>query len=328
MMDRILNAGDRLYIALARRWHSPLATRRLGTLLIVAYLATLALTELNRQGLLGSTMQEAFPTSHFVAVDLAFTFLLVMEVIGIVFALADSVANSMAKQFELLALILLRKAFLLFSTFGEPIDFDRVTPALLEMTADAVGALLIFVLVGFFYRSQLHRKITSSEEEQGNFIKAKRLVALSLLAGFVALAVADLVALSQGNAWPFFEAFYLILIFSDILIVLISFRYSSHFVVLFRNSGFALSTVGARMALAAPAFLNAGIAVVSAAFALGVSLAYNAFFPHIPQPSEVGEAREDVSLREAVQPNEGAEAEAEGAFPLDDDDRLPDDGNG
>jgi hypothetical protein len=301
MLRRALDTADRAYVALARRWHGPVATRRIGTLLIVAYVGALVLLELNRQGLLGDWAARNLPTSHFAAVDLAFTFLLVMEVVGIVFALAESVANSLAKQFELLALILLRKAFLLFSTFGEPIDFERVTPVLLEMTADAVGALLVFVLVGFFYRSQLHRKITTSEEEQTSFVQAKRLVALSLLVGFAALAVADLVAVTRGEAWPFFEAFYLILIFSDVLIVLISFRYSSSFTVLFRNSGFALSTVGARLALSAPAFLNAAIAVAAASFALLVSLTYNAFFEHIPHPSEeVGEAEGTRSLTEVV----------------------------
>jgi hypothetical protein len=133
-------------------------------------------------------------------------------------------------------------------------------------------------------------------------VQAKRLVALSLLVGFAALAVADLVAATRGEAWPFFESFYLILIFSDVLIVLISFRYSSSFTVLFRNSGFALSTVGARLALSAPAFLNAAIAVAAASFALLVSLTYNAFFEHIPHPAEeVGEAEEERSLTEVVQ---------------------------
>lgn len=288
----VLDGADSLYTRLARLWHGRATTRRLGTLLIWTYLIALAVVEANRQGLLGARVAEVLPTNHFFAVDIAFTFLLVVEVIGIVFALADSVAKSLGKQFELLALILLRKAFLTFSDFGEPIRFEEVRPALLEMIADAFGALLVFAVVGLFYRIQLHRQITDSEDEQAHFIQAKRLLALSLLAGFLVLAVADGLALLEGRAWPFFEAFYLVLIFSDILIVLISFRYSSNFTVLFRNSGFALSTVGARLALSAPAFLNAAIAVGAALFALFVSLAYNFFGPHIPEtkPSDAQEA--------------------------------------
>lgn len=300
----LLRTADDLYTSLADRWHGRATTRWLGSVLIWSYVAALAVVELNRLGFLGSWAGENLPTNHFFAVDLAFTLLLVVEVIGIVFALADSVANSLGKQFELLALILLRKAFLTFSEFGEPIRFEEVRPALLEMTADAFGALLVFVVVGLFYRTQLHRKITQSVDEQANFIRGKRLVALALLAGFLVLAVLDGIAWLDGSAWPFFEAFYLVLIFSDILIVLISFRYSSSFTVLFRNSGFALSTVGARLALSAPAFLNAAIAVAAALFALGVSVAYNFFRPHIPtltdEPAE--EVVEEMEAMESGPP--------------------------
>lgn len=294
---RLLSGADALYVRLAERWHDALTTRRLGSILILSYLATLVVVEVNRQGWAGAWGATWLPTNHFAAVGVAFTLLLVVEVIGIVFALAESVANSLGKQFELLALILLRKAFLTFAEFGEPIEFDRVRQGLLEMGADAGGALAIFAVVGLFYRVQLHRKITRSEDDQAAFIRGKRLVALLILVTFGGLAVADGWAWIQGDAWPFFETFYLVLIFSDILIVLISFRYTSNFTVLFRNSGFALSTVGARLALSAPAFLNVLIGIGAAAFALLVSLAYNTFRPYIPE-SEADEPAEVLATPE------------------------------
>jgi hypothetical protein len=65
-----------------------------------------------------------------------------------------------------------------------------------------------------------------------------------------------------------------VLIFSDVLILLISLRYSTNSAVVFRNAGFAASTVIIRLALTAPAFINVLLGVASVAFALALSLAY------------------------------------------------------
>jgi len=76
-----------------------------------------------------------------------------------------------------------------------------------------------------------------------------------------------------------------------VLVVLVSLRYSSTYHVVFRNSGFAIATVLIRLALIAPAPINALLGVSSALFALGLTVAYNAFAPlldapHGPHPHE------------------------------------------
>lgn len=278
-MTALVRWGSRAFDALDGLWVDVRARRGLGTLLVVAYLGALIVIEINRQGLLPSPFETLLPRNHFGAVDLAFTLLLVIEVLGLVFVLDDSVANSVGKQFELLSLILLRKAFLQFAEFGEPIEWARISDALLHMLADAGGALLVFVVLGFYYRAQRHRQITGDEREQASFVEAKKVVAFLLLVAFITLAIHNVASRVRGEPYAFFEAFYLILIFSDILIVLISFRYSSSFRVLFRNSGFAATTVMIRLALTAPPYVNALLAVGAAVFALGITLAYNAFAP-------------------------------------------------
>lgn len=235
------------------------------------------LIELSRQGLLPSPFGEIIPRNHFAAVDLAFRFLLLVEVVSLVFVLADSVARSVGKQFELLSLILVRKAFLKFSALEEPIVWAEASDVLLRMVSDAGGALLVFVVVGFYYRVQRHQRITADEEEQDSFVQAKKVVALVLLFAFAALGVHSLQRQMAGQPYSFFEVFYLLLIFSDVLIVLIAFRYSTSFRVLFRNSGFAISTVLIRLALTAPPYLDAAIGVGAALFALGISIAYHRF---------------------------------------------------
>lgn len=248
----------------------------MGTLLVAVFLAALLVIEAGRRGLLPAPLAAGVPKSHFVAIGIVFGFLLGLEVIGLVFALAHSVANSLGKQFELLSLILLRKAFLEFSRFGEPIRWDQVAHAIPPILADVAGALVVFVLVQVFYRLQRHLPITHNEREAAGFACAKRIIALSLLAGFGAMAAGlGLGALRGRASASLFENFYTMLILSDVLIVLVSLRYTSEYRVIFRNSGFAAATVLIRVALTAPAYLNVALAVAAAALAIGVSWAYN-----------------------------------------------------
>ena len=67
------------------------------------------------------------------------------------------------------------------------------------------------------------------------------------------------------------------------LVVLISLRYSAQYQVSFRNSGYAVATVLIRLALIAPIAIGAVIGVGTALFALGISLAYNAFAPTLEE---------------------------------------------
>lgn len=279
-LNPILSRSAASFDAFQRGWESLVARRILGGALVVAFLGSVVVIELNRQGLLPAPFDRILTTNHFGALDLAFTFLLVIEVLGLVVALADSVANSVGKQFELLSLILLRKAFLEFAEFGEPIVWEEVSTAVLHMSAYAGAALLIFVVLGFYYRVQVHQRITADEEEQVSFVAAKKLVAMLLLASFLVLGVIDATRyLWEGATFDLFAAFYLVLIFSDVLIVLISLAYSSAYRVVFRNSGFAAATVLMRLALTAPPYVSGLLGVGSALFALGLSFAYGKFAP-------------------------------------------------
>lgn len=275
-MRILARAAVALFDQLRAYWKGASHQRGAGTLIIVAFLGALAAIELQRRGLLPAALAGVVPTNHFYAVDLAFTLVLLMEVIALVFGLAESVAMSVGTQFEIFSLILLRQTFKEFTAFDEPVTWGQVSDSILHMSSDAVGALLIFVLLGVFYRLQRHQPITTTEDRV-SFIAAKKLIALALLAAFAAIGVHDGWWWLKGEGYPFFEAFYTVLIFSDLLVVLISLRYSSTYRVVFRNSGFAAATVFMRLALTAPPYYNAALGLVAAAFACALTLAYNAF---------------------------------------------------
>ncbi|MBP1684486.1 MAG: hypothetical protein H6Q33_629 [Deltaproteobacteria bacterium] len=277
-MHGFVTAAVGCFDRLQRAWGSAHQQRATGNLLVGSFLAALAAIEVSRHGWLPAPLAPWVPVNHFHAVDFALTLLLVLEVIGVVFSLAHSVSESVGKQFEIFSLILLRHSFKALTTFEEPVGWAQVQPAIGQMASDAIGALLVFAGTLLFDRLQRHRPITADVHERESFIAAKKIVALVLLACFVAIVLNDARhALGDGKTYNFFAAFYTLLIFSDVLLVLISLRHSSTYPVVFRNSGFAVTTVFLRLAFTAPPHLNAAIGFGAVLFACGLTMAYNGF---------------------------------------------------
>ena len=270
----------RLFDALERGWESAAARRAVGALLVGCFAAALVLIELQRLGVLPEWLRGRIPVRHFYAVDTAFTLLLLLEVVSLIFSLSHSFSDSLGKQFEIFSLILLRETFHGFKEFGEPIAWENVRAGLLPMASDAAGALLVFVLLGAFYRAQRHRPITSDSAEQRDFVATKKVIGLLLFAAFLVIGGVDAYRYREGlSTFSVFAGFYTVLIFSDVLIVLVSLRFSTTYAVFFRNSGFTVATVFIRLALAAAPPWNAALGVGSALFALGLTMAYNRFPP-------------------------------------------------
>ncbi|MFI5180894.1 MAG: hypothetical protein ACHQPI_05850 [Thermoanaerobaculia bacterium] len=268
----------RLFDTLQAWWNGVRQQRFSGSALAGTFLVALAVIEARREGWLPPALAAAVPTSHFHAVDLAFTLLLVIGVIGVVFSLAHSVSESLGRQLEIFSLILLRQTFKELSRFREPIVWSEVSGSIGHMISDAAGALAVFILVGLFYRLQRHSPITVYAGETESFVRAKKGLALVLLLCFALIGVADLkCAVTGQEVFNFFETFYTLLVISDILLVLISLRYSSTYRVVFRNSGFAVATLLVRLALTAPPYFNAVLGLAATLFACGLTWAYNVF---------------------------------------------------
>ena len=257
-----------------------------ATVLVGFFISAIILIELNRRGFVPEPFASHFSLSHLAAIEQAFNVLLALEVVSLIFSLSHSVTKSVGKQFEILSLILLRDTFKEFSHFGEPLVWAEIAPSLASIVASAVGALLIFVVLGFFYKAQRSHPITADEKIRSHFILTKKMIALLLLFSFVGICVVDLWGyFALGLPENAFSSFYTLLVFSDVLVVLISLRYSAQYQVSFRNSGYAVATVLIRLALIAPITLGAVIGVGTTLFALGISLAYNAF---APKPESLG----------------------------------------
>jgi hypothetical protein len=230
--------------------------RKISITLVLFFLCSLVAIELNRRLLLPPMLSDMLPRNHFFAVQAAFSVVLILEVISLIFTLPCSFSRSVGKQFEILSLILLRNAFKELSYFPEPITFEGNQLAILHILSDGFGALLVFALLGYYYRIQSRGGDDKMRAEVlYGFIAAKKGISLVLLCAFVFMGLQHIVRTLTGrDSGDFFHEFYTLLILTDILVVLISQCFQPSFYAIFRNSGFALATLTIRLALAAPPY--------------------------------------------------------------------------
>ncbi len=254
--------------------------RRFALGLIVVFLTALVSIELNRHAMLPDSLTGHTPLNHFHAVNLAFTLVLILEVISLIFTLPCSFSKSVGKQFEILSLILLRDAFKELSNFAEPITLGANLAPVYHILGYGFGALVIFALLGVYYRIQPAKKQDMGvPHDLFRFVAAKKGIALIILGTFVVMGLGNLYNMFAGlRHIDFFPVFYTLLIFTDILVVLISQCFRPSFHAVFRNSGYALSTLFIRLALAAPPMYDVALGIVAALFSIALTLAWTRVF--------------------------------------------------
>lgn len=276
LYDRITYVFDPLH----HLWEHEKIHRKISFGLVFFFVFSIICIELNRRNLLPGSLADAVPKNHFFAVQAAFTVVLILEVISLIFTIPCSFSRSVGKQFEILALILMRNAFKELSYFPEPITFLGNEQAILNILSDGFGALLIFALLGYYYKVQ-SRAIDEKMQpiDLYSFVAAKKGIALILLSIFIFMGIDSSFSILIGRPHTdFFHGFYTLLILTDILVVLISQCYQPSFYAIFRNSGFALSTLIIRIALAAPPFYNVLLGLAAALFAILLTLVSRTLF--------------------------------------------------
>ncbi len=74
----------------------------------------------------------------------------------------------------------------------------------------------------------------------------------------------------------FFNQFFTLLILTDVIILLISFRYTEEYSKLIRNTSFIIATILIRLSFSAEGFLNIILILTGVSFALLILQIYNA----------------------------------------------------
>lgn len=287
-LEPLTNIFDHLHYF----WEHPKTERRVAIGLSFVFLAGLIGIQLNRFGLLPPALAAHTPTNHFQAVNLAFSMLLVLELMSFIMTISCSVSRSVGKQFEIMALILLRNSFKELSNMHEPISLALDIEPLMHIVVSGTAALAIFVCLGFYYRIQRFHGYIKQPDERMRYVMTKKLISLGLFVAFVGIGLHDAwLFFTRGIKPEFFENIYTVLIFSDILFVLVSQRFMPSFHAVFRNSGYVIATLFMRVALGAPPLYDAAVGVIAALFALALTWATTYFGPSAVVPGTVPPAK-------------------------------------
>ncbi len=188
-----------------------------------------------------------------------FSILLAYEVYQLIRAIPESFSTAVGKQFEIVTLLVVRDIFKRLSE----LEFSG------DWTIDSELKLIVlecFTFITLFTTSLIYRANSNTDttvdfkdNELLNFVQNKQKIAVVLLATYLIVAIFSftnwVISVSEGDGSVtreiFFLDFFTILILADILILLISYGYSTDFTNLARNTGFILSTVVLRVAIGA-----------------------------------------------------------------------------
>ncbi len=261
---------------LERLWSSDRTRVLTSRLLLFAFLGSVIWIELARRGIAGEVLNREIPTTHLAAISWVVTLLLIAETLDLIFGLASSVADALGKQLQIFSLVLLRKTLDELPNLGEPVSVVGNLDVVLRMASDATGALLVFAGTVIYTRLLRHDPISDVPDDVERFVATKKFVCLGLLVAFVWIAV--LQGFDSLTVRPdaengqldlaFFEVFFTVLIFADVVIVLASLGSTRTHSVIFRNFAFAAVTVFLRLALSAGPYTNSILGVGAALFAV------------------------------------------------------------
>lgn len=182
-----------------------------------------------------------------------FSIILIAEVYLLVYYLPTSFARSLGKQIEIVALIEIRSVF-------KDLDTTSNWPWEAAFFPHLLSAMVLGGVLVWFYHLLPRRVARIEEQDLARFVDFK-----TALAGLLSLAFVGLSAYSLG-AWLveivtmpdhlhsdlnsiFYNEFFTALILVDVLLLVVSFRYSDDFGLVLRNSGFVVATILLRRAL-------------------------------------------------------------------------------
>lgn len=280
-MEGFVRIADSIFDPLERLWEHKGTHQWASGMLVVIFLVSLGAIELNRQGMLPDYLAGKIPVSHYLAINIAFTLVLIIEVISLIFTIPSSLSRALGKQFEILALIFLRSSFKELASLPEPASVVGHMDVLWKILGDGAGAITIFALLGLYTKQLqlLDHTLKPGGIALVRFVAAKKLVAATILVIFLGMGIVNGWLLISGQeVFHFFHHFYTVLIFSDVLLVLIAQCFLPEFRAVFRNAGYALATLLIRLALTAPSFYNVLIGAFSVVFAVLLTAIYNTFY--------------------------------------------------
>lgn len=251
----------------------------------LGFIVHLLLILLNNNGYVDlSFFQDKLFVNPISAIYTPFSFILIYEAFLLIYYLPRSFTTSIAKQFEIMSLILIRKIFKDIPNVNLDDNWIQ-NESNLQLIYDLVGVLIVFFLIYLFKKLKEDLPKLPVHQNLDRFISYKKLISLflvptlSILCVFSFLDWYNYVFLDIGTSsnidYLFFESFFTILILVDVFILLVSFQYTERYSQLIRNTGFIISTILLRLSFSAVGLTSLLLLVSGIVFGLIILLIYN-----------------------------------------------------
>ena len=261
---------------------------------ILSFLVHLLIIYLVRFNVLDLDRNSDLLKNPIAAIYTPFSFILVYEVYLLIYYLPKSITTYIAKQYEIITLIIIRRLFKDLSSLSLSDDWFTIKYDL-QFTYDLIASVLLFFIIFLFLAQSRKRYRTMEGDEHrqegvGNFIRIKKVLATGLVLVNIFVAIysfeqwlagvfdpaAPAVAFQNINN-VFFEQFFTILIIVDVVLLLFSFFHTDEFHKVMRNSGFIISTILIRLSFSVSGLLNTVLIVAALLFGLLILVIHNRF---------------------------------------------------
>ena len=212
-----------------------------------------------------------------------FTFILVYEAFLLIHYLPRSFTTSVAKEYEIISLVLIRK---IFKDIPE-INLDSsniINPSNLQLLYDLLAVIIIFYLIHLFKKTWVNTPKRKTNKNLNKFINYKKLMSILLVPTLLVLCFTNFyewviqVFISESYTenlnGVFFIDFFTILILVDVFILLISFQYTERYSQLIRNTGFIISTILLRLSFSADGLYSILLLILGVVFGLVILRIY------------------------------------------------------
>ena len=218
------------------------------------------------------------------AIYTPFSFILIYEAFLLIYFLPRSFTTAIAKQFEIMSLILIRKIFKDIPNVNLNDNWIE-NENNLQLIYDLSGVLIVFFLIYLFKKLREGLPQLPVHQNLDRFISYKKLISLFLVPTLTFLCVISfmewynyaILGLGSGANidYLFFVDFFTILILVDVFILLVSFQYTERYSQLIRNTGFIISTILLRLSFSAEGLTSLLLLVSGIVFGLIILLIYN-----------------------------------------------------
>ncbi|MCH2046831.1 MAG: hypothetical protein MK212_22135 [Saprospiraceae bacterium] len=229
------------------------------------------------------------------AIYTPFSFILIFEVYLLVYYIPRSITSYVGKQYEIISLIVIRRLFKDLANIDLGSDWFS-NKYDLQFTYDLVATLILFVLIFFFYRLNKRKKLLDLERVDlpsgmRRFIRQKTIIAMLLVPVLVILALvsagtwvqdtffsfASLIEGAKDVNRVFFDQFFMLLILTDVLLLLLSLYHTDKFSKVVRNSGFIVSTILIRLSFGTQGLINVILILSAVLFGVIILAVHNEF---------------------------------------------------